>query len=302
MTQEISKQHANRLGRIFPCRTYSRGPNGAGNFIIAKDRSQKHIKIWVPENAVITYSPVSKKQVVLKVVEEARSVDSWSDRRTIYTKKPVTGLKKGIMSKKDIKKYKEVKGRYLTNFTVPGATKSVIQYKVVNYGAGDGGWISVQAKIRQTTRKTTTHFLVGIDETTPFITVLKNPVSTVKQAHAELRPKGLSKKAKRQGEWFFEPVSERLNIKLMKRISESNIPKYVYNYGKSINTVLNLENKSTHKCENQLKVDGVKYVIGKVYDSRKGNHEDLVLTKWHKVVRNNERQFVFQTANSYKYD
>lgn len=50
-------------------------------------------------------------------------------------------------------------------------------------------------------------FLLGRDERHRFIAQLPKLVTSVPEAHATLRPSGISTQAKRQGEWFFDPVT-----------------------------------------------------------------------------------------------
>jgi len=109
--------------------------------------------------------------------------------------------------------------------------------------------------------------------------VLKKPVGSVREAHQELLPKNAKLKTgyQRQGEWFFNPVGDDLNMELMRSaLHRSNCYK------------LHHKQEYTSHHAIQTRFGGKTYAIGKIYDNRSGRHQDLVLDRWHEVHHNNE--------------
>jgi hypothetical protein len=149
----------------------------------------------------------------------------------------------------------------------------------------------VHAQLQFRTKATTTSFLVGYDThaSRPFISQLRNPVNTVEEAHKELLPQGVKLKpdCKRQGEWFFNPVSQRLNKQLMHKVGTCHIG--------PIDAKTARWPYSTHKGVT-LQHDKKIYALGTIKDNRKGRHEPLCLDTWHEVIRNNEVEVAAKSA------
>jgi hypothetical protein len=92
-------------------------------------------------------------------------------------------------------------------------------------------WNAQKKDWETVTRKTSgekRRFLVGMDEAHLFIAQLSTPATTVKQAHEGLWPKALprgrtAKKlgVRRQGEWFFTPVSAEERVLVEKHAKKS---------------------------------------------------------------------------------
>lgn len=100
---------------------------------------------------------------------------------------------------------------YTTRFglTVPESTTwSVKNRKVVR----DKYRFKHTAEVTANIPATDTSFLIGYDEKHMFISMLKNAVNSVKEAHQELLPKELGnrKDYKRQGEFFFVPATKKM--------------------------------------------------------------------------------------------
>lgn len=139
----------------------------------------------------------------------------------------------------------------------------------------------ITAKIKASTM----HLLMGVDESANFIAELPKAVSSVDEAHEALRPAGISKKALRQGEWFFEPCSDKELLSVINSSPEHFTSKYFKKNSP-------LEPGSSHVATEALaftaKGKRIYYVKGMIKDLRKGHHSPLELDRWHKVIRNTE--------------
>lgn len=132
-----------------------------------------------------------------------------------------------------------------------------------------------------------TNLLIGFDEVAQFISMLPERAKSVEHAHKILKPKGIGPKtdAKRQGEWFFIPASKTA-IKQIEAKVKRNPRSVVHG---PINGSSHWRSTTTHRGT-YVNLDGTRYAIGIITDSRKGRHEPLILSGWHKVIRNNEIQ------------
>lgn len=146
---------------------------------------------------------------------------------------------------------------------------------------------------RQTSRKTNLTFLVGYDESSskkPFICLLKDNVDSFEDAYKSLLPVDVKLKAdhKRQGEWFFNPVDNKLNNELLTyaALNPAKFKKSRLNGAKKTRYGWN-RTPSSHEAHCVL-FKGKRYAIGVVKETRKGRHEPITLDKFHEVVRNNE--------------
>lgn len=133
-------------------------------------------------------------------------------------------------------------------------------------------YCTVEARVRGSHQQ----LLVGIDEKYHFIAALPRGAQSVEEAHRILRPPRLSKKAIRQGEWFFTPVSPARSAKLDDMARRGLVQSLL------------LENFSSHRALQTIRLDGESYVVGYVTDDRATHHDSLYLDNWHKVVRNRE--------------
>jgi len=137
------------------------------------------------------------------------------------------------------------------------------------------------------------HFLIGKDEKRVFISQLREQPKSVKDAHRILRPKGLTRAALRQGEWFFQPATKDELKKLEKLV------------GKTTSWSTKLESNSRHHASVMIKVGKEKFVTGAVHDERKDRHEPIFMNKWYRVVRNLEMVQISRPSaprNNYLWD
>jgi hypothetical protein len=88
---------------------------------------------------------------------------------------------------------------------LPGSTEYTVASKRI---LKDG---SARAKVTAKVPATATSFLIGFDEKHMFISMLKNRVRTVEEAHRALLPKQLRRRTDyvRQGEFFFVPATKK---------------------------------------------------------------------------------------------
>jgi hypothetical protein len=129
------------------------------------------------------------------------------------------------------------------------------------------------------------NYLMGMDETHLFIAELPNnlgPINKIKDAHDLLKPnqisengKGISR-IKRQGEWFFIPVTLEENglIEENSSLIKKKMP-------------LRTDKKfpNSHIADELINIEDNLYVRGKISHNE---HKTLKLHGWFKVMRNNE--------------
>lgn len=254
---------------------YRRGPIGKPNF--AMDIDGKHLRIWEGEATLSISTNKRKRQAVLTVHEKPRKISSmiivsvylktcceqWSD----VTDESIKGFVDSIYTTRQI--------RERVALQIPNSRMRITKVQ-------KAGTNSAKVTVEFSAPSTTTSFLVGFDTnaTRPFISQLRNVVGTVQEAHNELLPKQpLAVGHKRQGEWFFNPVSETLSTQLTKNITRAvNGPidgKTSWNAPTTHNGLYLYHNKK-------------RYAIGMIRDSRKERHLPLFLPVWHEIIRNNE--------------
>ena len=268
--------------------SYKRGPSGKEPFIIAVESNKKggHLKIWEGESNIEVITDKKHRQAILNVKERPRSITR-KTRVTWYNNEEPTmeqmehelreyfpvNVVGGSFKFKNVKVKKDTTYNTETQKEQP---RDNFYYATIS---GEVTW--------KTNSRRTMSFLVGFDERHHFVSMLPETASSVEEAHAILRPKGLSKEAKRQGEWFFDPVSQKKARELTNFI--------VANSSKV--RARDLEVNSSHRALQLVEIDKTKYVTGLVRDSREYRHEGLFLDGWHRVVRNLERVFRASGAN-----
>jgi hypothetical protein len=282
---------------------YRRGPLGKNIFSIAKSRAGNGLRIWFPEETEAEYEVRTDrrgKKAVLTVTEPPRIVDNES-ATTIHPPEflemgeklrdkweRLSNQDRGLTPKEFKEKFgfvPRVRGERALVTHVPNSRFTATRIKLGFYRSSltqePVGYVSIFGKSK--CPKTTTAFLLGVDEVKHFISILKEPaVNSVREAIASLRPEGLSGRAVRQGEWFFDPVSAELATELNKAVSTGGGRWNGSNFG-----VKTLESGSSHwACS--LEFEGENYALGEVVDDRRGYHKPLLLDKWHRIVRNNE--------------
>jgi hypothetical protein len=120
-------------------------------------------------------------------------------------------------------------------------------------------------------------FLVGMDETAPFVCRLPQPVATVEEAHTVLRPLGVLPHTLRQGEWFFVPDPQ----------CSCDRPLEEHAHGR-----MRLGG-TTHVALTGFAHGGRWFAKGLVHDERKGRHAPVDLGEdWYEVKRNTERDLI----------
>ena len=163
---------------------------------------------------------------------------------------------------------------------IPGAKLSVQKINKTERDLRGESHTDVTATVRATVEATITSMLVGWDETAQFIAALPTRADSVKEAHDLLRG-DVPLNARRQGEWFFVPITEQERELVLRRLGT---------HGLDLNDSWNpgLESGSTHTAPCRVSVNGQRYAIGAVVDRRKGHHAPLILKDWHRIVRNAE--------------
>jgi hypothetical protein len=138
----------------------------------------------------------------------------------------------------------------------------------------------VSADITATVKNDTiNHLLMGIDEMTHFICPLPHPARSVAHAHQMLRPKGVTAKTPRQGEWFFlPPTKEEL----------SQIHKLIQDSPGSIKPERLQSGALTHVVKSSVRIGRDLFARGYVTDRRQGHHHIKHLPGWRKVLKNQE--------------
>jgi len=260
--------------------SYKRGPNGKKNFAISIDKDR--LRIWEGDADISVSTNKRKRQAVLTVHEKARKIitsvnislgmfyNYWAD----VTENDIQDELKHIL-----KSELNNRIRNASTIQVPNARIKVLK---TQKASGSG---RVQLTVEFFASQTTISFLVGFDTHAlrPFISQLRNVVSTVQGAHKELLPEQpLRKGYKRQGEWFFNPVDETLDVALTKNIKEG--------FDGPIDGIW----KFTPTTHNGFSMSHNKkrYAIGTITDRRKDRHLPLFLPSWHEVIRNNEVEVI----------
>ena len=267
---------------------YRRGPSGSHAFSIAKNQSGDGLKVWVPKDADIdVYPDKRKRQAVVSVFEGARQIKN-SVRDYISKKQfwDLVGGNKCWAQWEDLsdeaKEFFEDKMRGVpTNTHVPNSRFVPNEVELID----DGLYGSTKFIVRGVShaRRSRHNFLIGGDEDKHFVSVLRKRVYSVDEAHAELRPKGISKNAVRQGEWFFDPVTKKKEREL-KKLAKTKLFKYGALEGEGSWPYYN---RSSHRAM-RLRDGKDTYVYGPVVDVRKGYHAPLLLDGFYRVVRNRE--------------
>lgn len=258
---------------------YSKPPEGVDTFIISKGSGiPGQILVWPGDTDKIKIEIFGDKdlhQAVIVVAEPGRvltrTVNVWlrtRDGSTVENKRSAEAALKRL-TKED----------FVFPVAMPAGTK--FSYGPITPVPSSQGFpLKATCKITATAPDTVQTFLVGVDEMTQFVAALPKKVTSVLEAHAALRPAGLSRGALRQGEFFFDPATEG-QIKAIERlIDRGGRPR------------LNepLENFSSHSSSERIVLPGGGgiFVRGKIKDSRTLHHETLVLESWHRLVRNLE--------------
>lgn len=244
---------------------YKKSPDGKDVFSLGVSADNKRlIRVWKGLADVKVYSDPSRKQAVLEVSEPERSITN-RVRTTIWS---------------DEKEHQERRLRSAFPVYVPGEPVFTFADVVVEEKAAKSDR-KISAIVTVVTPETKTFFLVGQDEHSQFICGLPEPVKSVKKAHEVLKPKGLRKGYKRQGEFFFNPATAEQKV-----LVEKEMKKGGWSRGVNYND-LDSDNESSGHMALVLWTKKSYFAIGAIIDSN-GRHKTLLLNDWHEVVRNLE--------------
>ena len=252
-------------------------------FIFTIRRNERDGVIEIAQGPALIYAYVEEgswKQAVLRVVEEKRTVRRTYDCIQYYPA--------GSKQASDPDEY-----FYKMHFPVSFPSEDDVQYKLISskikaYAAfvptpSQGGTFCWEVTVEATTPHTETCFLIGQDEKAQFISCLPKVVKSVHAAHKALRPKGVTKEAKRQGEWFFQPVKDNNLIRTLDAHWDND----------SYNEAVDLEEQlgytgaeGSHFAITDF-LGGVYYTPGPVW-ANNNHHSLLHLGGWHRIYRNNE--------------
>ena len=141
---------------------------------------------------------------------------------------------------------------------------------------------------KEVTRKTsslTRKYLMGMDETHLFISELpqEGAINKVNEAHKVLKPEYIimsekdNKNIRRQGEWFFVPVTKK-----EQKLIDTNI-----NFIKKKIPIGQIIRGNAHIADKMLNIEKNTYVTGKI---RHVEHKTLNLHTWFRVFKNTEVQ------------
>lgn len=286
-TREQAETLAAKMSRFeVPTRGYARPPGGTRDddlFLIRINRNE--LRVW-PGIAEVTVAGSSKhRQVVLTVTEKARTVTREYEVYVPSWQAPGTDLTK--LTVKNLGKVQErVEGMFPVAFPRRDEVKfTVLEVNPPGSTTDDDGAINrnIVVKVQARAKASTQTFLVGYDEAGLFISMLPKKAKSVAEAHKVLRPKGVTNKAIRQGEWFFEPVSDTMREALDAYFARN--PRNLTDHSSPIDREYGTHRGSTLAYKNKT------YAIGWVIDRRYGeadHHAPLLLHDWHQVIRNTE--------------
>lgn len=221
---------------------------------------------------VTIYPDADKRQVVMHVKEDARTIERTYKVRALNAKKAREDFKKGSRFPLHLPGEQ-------TTYEVVGAVKNVSPKDMPGI---KGIRFEFEGTVKATVAASTMWFLVGYDEGNLFICRLPKSVKTVEAAHKSLRPKNVPEGSLRQGEWFFVPVTDdKLKDKLDKQINAFNESEQLGDSSRD----------SSHHAligvTDGVWTDRKQYAIGLIVDEQE-NHKHLRLDGWHLAVHNLE--------------
>jgi hypothetical protein len=278
-----------------PNQPYARDTVGGG-FIVAIDERNNNLRFYVGEGANVTVVSDRKLgQAVLQVTEKARQVT-----RSVSVKRPTSTS--NILSVDEDEH--RCQNYLLNNFPIVFPQGRVRRWTYANLRittAQPNGLIgndtatgrlfhpqqTVHGDVTAHVRASSQTLLVGFDEGEHlFVSLLKQHAKDVADAHRILRPKGVTDAAVRQGEWFFQPVTQRV----LKELDQ-----HIYNQPGALQYETRLGGWAGSHQATTLRHKRKTYAIGWVLDihypnrgMRTRHHMPLLLQDWHEVIRNNE--------------
>lgn len=304
--------------------TFSRPPVGKNIFMISRDGGQ--IKIWPggPDVRIKIRGNKRLRQAVISVIEEDREI------RVV---RKGSGNTYSYMDDKELeKKYISERWWHTGNWGGPNipteSTFKVNKFTVLtseqtggdtDYGSDRRTLYTYELDVTAKIPASEQFFLIGYDEISQFICQLPEQALSVSQAHDILRPEGVPKNAKRQGEFFFVPAEPEVIEKIRKaeaRSQKTGLSDGASWYGLELDSsheaqrllglsstgtrLFNPTHHWTHSRSSNMTVPAAStaYAKGQIRDRRKGHHETVMLDDWHRVIRNRE----IVTDNSARYD
>lgn len=269
-------------------RAYARGPAGVRAFVASIDPHPKAGRLWIWEgkSEIEVATNKRQRQGVLNVAEEGRTVTL-----TLHTEayqRSEAGRAVDFRPEEEIRDQAIEQMRQRWSLPLHTHYEARIRFMPKSLRSGSAAQVVVTA----IAPASNTSLLVGMDETHHFVAQLPRVgVKSVAHAHRLLKPREAREPGtKRQGEWFFVPErNEIVQQRLMKDLPgmEHNVP---------------LEKGSSHVAEHLLRWRARFYVLGTVSDTRRGRHAPLLLTEFHRVVRNREIVFTpTQTPQQRRY-
>lgn len=270
---------------------YARPPVGKSIYTMSTGQKSDKFRFWLGDAEVTVAVDKNHRQAVLTVHEEERWIEDivWGPSSMPRTRILNQATFVPDSDRSLVYKFFTISAE---DFPHPPVTGTTIQaafewegYRVpMNnsfgrrpYRIGDSAY-----QVCQHAPETTTAFLVGIDESSHFISQLPELATSVEEAHEILKPEGLGDNYLRQGEWFFVPVTDPLVVEDL----DDRLRRLLYrSYRKA--AVRGLESLSSHQGITVTAYGG-RYAIGPIVDTRKGHHKLLMLDGWHKVMRNTE--------------
>lgn len=283
---------------------YARPPVGKSIYTMSTGQKSDKFRFWLGDAEVTVAVDKNHRQAVLTVHEEERWIEDivWGSSSMPRTRILNQATLVPNSDQSLVYKFFTISIVDFPNFPIRGSTVQAafewegyrVPSRISNpferryYHVGDSAY-----QVCQHAPETTTAFLVGIDESSYFISQLPKLVTSVDEAHEVLKPAGLGNNYLRQGEWFFVPVTdspvvEDLDARLRRSLKRHNSA-----------TLGGLERRSSHRGITVTAYGG-RYAIGPIVDTRNGHHKRLMLNGWHKVMRNTEVA-VKQAAAPKKY-
>lgn len=269
---------------------YARPPVGKSIYTMSTGQKSDKFRFWLGDAEVTVAVDKNHRQAVLTVHEEERWIEDivWGPSSMPRTRILNQATFVPDSDRSLVYKFFTISAEDFSHTPVTGTTIQAAfeweGYRVpMNnsfgrrpYRIGDSAY-----QVCQHAPETTTAFLVGIDESSHFISQLPELATSVEEAHEILKPEGLGDNYLRQGEWFFVPVTDPLVVEdLDDRLRRSLNRRGSAAFGE-------MERHSSHQGI-AVTAYGGRYAIGPIIDTRKGHHKLLMLDGWHKVMRNTE--------------
>jgi len=279
---------------------YARPPVGKSIYTMSTGQKSDKFRFWLGDAEVTVAVDKNHRQAVLTVHEEERWIEDivWGPSSMPRTRILNQATFVPDSDHSLVHKFFTISAEDFSHPPVMGTTIQAafewegyrVPYRVGRrpYRIGDSAY-----QVCQHAPETTTAFLVGIDESSHFISQLPELATSVEEAHEILKPEGSGDNYLRQGEWFFVPVTDPLVVEdLDDRLRRSLNRRGSAAFGE-------MERHSSHQGI-AVTAYGGRYAIGPIVDIRE-HHKRLMLDEWHKVIRNTE-VVVKQAAPRWHWD